>query len=117
MSRLTEKPTGHLGDFYDYLASFIDDPADEIEEIALRFLSNGIINKKRYITLQYRVPFPGYERESLENVGKRIGLKRERVRQLEMHAARKLIGSYRSPSGKRIRYIQDDDGDLVLREV
>ena len=96
MNRVSKKPTGRLGIFYDYLGTVTDDPAGEIEELALLCLYNGKINRKRYITLQYRTPFHDYERETLGNLGKKLKLSQERVRQLESSATRKIKRKYES---------------------
>jgi RNA polymerase nonessential primary-like sigma factor len=49
-----------------------------------------VLNDKQREVLCRRFGLNGYERETLEEVGKAIGLTRERVRQIQMHALKTL---------------------------
>jgi len=48
------------------------------------------LNEKQREVLCRRFGLEGYDRETLEEVGKAVGLTRERVRQIQMHALKAL---------------------------
>lgn len=50
----------------------------------------GELNEKQREVLCRRFGLSGYERQTLEEVGKAVGLTRERVRQIQMHALKAL---------------------------
>lgn len=78
------RPTGGLGKLYDEVAAYSVNPVSEIERIANQALSDSAIDHRSYTVLQYRVPLPGYERETLKQVGTKLGDKtREWPRRLE----------------------------------
>lgn len=84
------KPSGWLKELYGMCSRYSHDPIGEIESLANSCLAEGIIDNKRYTVLQYRMPLPGSERETLERVGKRIGVSGERVRHIEGKLLRRM---------------------------
>ncbi len=77
------KPTGWLGELIDKASVCSEDPVSEIEKMAKQALSERVIDKKRYNILRYRLPFNGFNRETLKQVAGRLGIGQERSRQLE----------------------------------
>jgi RNA polymerase nonessential primary-like sigma factor len=69
------------------------DPADIL---ATEYLHSNLtasldqLNEKQRDVLCRRFGLQGYERQTLEEVGKELGLTRERVRQIQMHALKSL---------------------------
>ncbi|MBI2660363.1 hypothetical protein HYX07_04335 [Candidatus Woesearchaeota archaeon] len=87
------KPTGRLRDLYDRVALYgSTDPRSEIERLARSALTDGLIDKKRYVILEHRTPFQGVERETLEAVGRRVHVNRRRAQELESETSGKLNG-------------------------
>ena len=122
--KFTKKPTGHMEKLYQMCKRYanycgVDDIMGKIDFLARECLNEGIIDGKRYTVVQYRMPLPDFERETLKDVGKRIGVTKERVRVLEGNTYIKIQRKLRReteiwffPEG-----IYDKDGNLVLREV
>jgi len=85
-----ERPMGSLGKLYDQVSTYSNNPISEIEKIAQQAFNDGIIDSRRITVLQHRVPLLGYERETLEQVGVRLGIGREYPRRLEHHIYERL---------------------------
>ncbi len=51
----------------------------------------NVLKKREREVISYRFGFDSYEESSLEDVGKRFGLTRERIRQIERRAMRKMV--------------------------
>jgi RNA polymerase nonessential primary-like sigma factor len=71
----------------------IDDPAEELQSQDIQFNLNCWIEElpeKQREVLSRRFGLRGYESSTLEDVGREIGLTRERVRQIQVEALRRL---------------------------
>ena len=82
---------GELGDlFADPLASDpVDEAGDELRRQTVRDAVERLDERERLVLMR-RFGFDGGEPQSLEKIGKELGLTRERVRQLESHALTRL---------------------------
>lgn len=97
-----EKPVGEEGD--SELGQFVedDDVADPVEEASLFMLREDVDELLRSLTpreeriLRMRYGLGGTKRHTLKQVGKKFGLTRERIRQIEQEALRKLRHPRRS---------------------
>jgi len=90
-----------------------DKPAEEkgitsdfdIEEISKAM--NAVLSEREKLILRLRYGLAGEEPMTLEKIGGRIGLTRERIRQIQAHALRKLFvfltGEVRAPDTRRRR--------------
>ena len=85
------------------------DPSETIQDAELQLVLTGwlarLSDRQRQV-LERRFGLSGYERQTLEQVGKEIGLTRERVRQIQVDALR------------RLRQILESEGlgqDILLR--
>ena len=86
------RPRGSIGDLFDKVSAKSDDPLSDIEKIAQQALNDNSINEGLYFVLQHRLPFSGYERKPLHEVGRMLnGISVERVRQKERQLFRELI--------------------------
>jgi len=91
-----EKPVGHEGD--SELGQFIEDESNEdpLETAALDLLRGDVENVLQGLTareqrvLELRYGLRGHRAYTLKEVGRIFGLTRERVRQIEKEALRKL---------------------------
>ncbi len=88
---LSQKTTGRLALLYDIVSSYSDNPVMEIERIAQQAFSGRVIDRRRLAVLQYRIPFSGFQRETLGQVGKRLDVVDTRVQDLESDTQRKLL--------------------------
>ncbi len=87
---VSERPTGFLGELHDLVRGYSNEPASEIERIANQALTKRMIDEKLRTVLEYRIPFAGKERQTLENVGSKLEVGREMVRHLEKEAYLRL---------------------------
>jgi RNA polymerase nonessential primary-like sigma factor len=70
-----------------------DDPADRIQDTDIRTNIEhwlGKLNAKQREVVERRFGLHGYENSTLENVAQELGVTRERVRQIQMDALRRL---------------------------
>jgi RNA polymerase primary sigma factor len=80
------------------LENFIDDkkvehPSTALDQdrlLTLAKLSLETLSEREKKILQWRFGFDGNEEHSLEEIGQKLSLSRERIRQLEMRAIKKL---------------------------
>ncbi len=97
-----EKPVGEEGD--SELGQFVEDDgvADPVEEASQYMLREDVEELLRTLTpreeriLRMRYGLGGTKRHTLKQVGKKFGLTRERIRQIEQEALRKLRHPRRS---------------------
>jgi RNA polymerase primary sigma factor len=97
-----EKPVGDEGE--SELGDFIEDEssADPLEEASLELLRNDVedvlqgLSAREQRVLELRYGLRGHRAYTLKEVGKIFGLTRERVRQIEKEALRKLRHPNRS---------------------
>jgi|HigsolmetaAR202D_1030399.scaffolds.fasta_scaffold06802_3 RNA polymerase primary sigma factor len=86
---------------------FSPSPLDVLVEQDLRVVLTDILtdltDRERNV-LEMRFGLKGFERHTLEEIGKQFGLTRERIRQIEVKALRKLAGM------KRVRSLKADWG-------
>jgi len=95
----TQKSKGGLVKLFDEISKNSDDPISDLERIAQLALDDCSIDERRYTILQHRIPFPGFDYETLEEVAKRIQnvgweeetVTRDRVRQLELNIYQILL--------------------------
>jgi len=91
-----DTPLGYDSDksLLDTIADYqISDPAEMLQDDDLRdSLSQwlGELSEKQREVVARRFGLHGYETSTLEEVGKEIGLTRERVRQIQVEALRRL---------------------------
>lgn len=78
------RPTGWFGKLYDIISNK-GNPINEIKKVAQQALSDKVIDERMYTILQYRIPFSGFERETLEQLAIRLGVTKDRPRQLEFN--------------------------------
>ena len=72
---------------------FADDPADKIQDQDIRANLDqwlGKLNDKQREVVERRFGIHGYEHSTLEKVAQELGVTRERVRQIQMDALRRL---------------------------
>ena len=87
------------GSFFDYVAGDISggDPFENIAaEERLRVAESlliGLSDKERYV-MERRNGWGNVDGDTLENVGKEVGLTRERIRQIEVIAKKKLRAAF-----------------------
>lgn len=78
----------------DYIAANITSPEEEAVEIdksaTIKRILNEVLNEKEIAVLVYRFGLSGFPRMTLEEVGKKYKVTRERIRQIEAKALRKL---------------------------
>jgi RNA polymerase primary sigma factor len=97
-----ETPIGEEGD--SHLGDFVEDreavsPSDAVSTTMLQFEVQGVLDtltprERRVLQLRFGL-LDGHQR-TLEEVGKRIGVTRERIRQIETKALRKMRHPSRS---------------------
>jgi RNA polymerase primary sigma factor len=114
-----EEEDSHLGDFIEDRG--VVSPADAVININLKEMTEQVLNtltprEERIIKMRFGLE-DGTE-HTLEEVGHQFGVTRERIRQIEAKAMRKL----RHPSRSRqlrpfLADVQTDDETLVWREV
>lgn len=92
--RRLPRSTGAPGDFPD-LAPDEEKAVQQIVEMTRRLVQEKLLNERDVYILQRRVPFPGYERQTQEAIGKELGISKEAVRQRESKAFRRLRGLLR----------------------
>jgi len=68
-----------------------DDIPEILERATKQALEDGVINERDYTVFQYRTPFPGYERETQRQTGKRLEVDHKRILQLEWKTFRKIM--------------------------
>lgn len=81
----------------DTLGSFVADPTPGAESIAIEHerdylvdqMFHKVLNEREIYVIKNRFGFNG-EVKTLDDIGKAFGITRERVRQIEKHAMRKL---------------------------
>jgi len=79
-----QRPTGFwFSGLYDSVSKYSDNPIKEIERLTKEALDRKVIDERRYIVVQYRLPFSGTKKETLKQVGNRLNVCGERVRELE----------------------------------
>jgi hypothetical protein len=98
-----------LNTLSEICSSYSDDPANEINKLANIGYSEGTINLPRYEVLQYRVPFPGFEKKTLKELGLKLNVTGNRVRQLEKSASFIIMRKY-----LKDRWSYDENNNIVI---
>ena len=86
------RPNGLLGKLFERVSAYTYYPRGEIERQATLALADGSIDKRRFEVLQSLVPFYGSQRKSPEQLGNKLGVRRQMVERLAHEAAWRLNG-------------------------
>ena len=97
-SPIGEEDDSHLGDFVEDKDSIspTDYASDKLQSVALREIMRDLTDREERV-LELRYGLNDYKTRTLEEVGKEFGVTRERIRQIEAKAIKKL----KHPSRKK----------------
>jgi len=113
-----QAPTGEDGEAIDFADLFVDGRTDSPEETIGRTeefqtILNllGAIDERDARVLRLRFGLEGQEPLTLKQIGKEVGLTRERVRQIEVDALKRLYGQLMDDRPSRFYRTDDDEAE------
>lgn len=104
-----DKPVGEDGDstLSDFVSDIDNDSSDIYENIATRdwferlyVIMDKVLDHREQIVIKKRFGIDGFQRKTLEEIGQELNVSRERIRQIESKAIRKIKRSSLSDSLK-----------------
>ena len=94
-----DKPVGEDGDstLADFVPDIDNDSSDIFENIASRdwferlyVIMDKVLDQREQVVIKKRFGIDGYQRKTLEEIGQELNVSRERIRQIESKAIRKI---------------------------